>query len=246
MLQDDVLFSNLTVRETFEFAARMRLPAGGLVAVAGAPAVVRVGGEEVPFGEAFEVGPGMVVEVGPATVGVRSYVAFAGGVDAERLLGSRSTDLLTGLGPKPLASTVSVPLGRVPAGDRPASGPKPILPDVRSDTLLRVIAGPRDDRFAGGALDSLEVAHWTVSPRSNRIGVRLEGAALPALEGSGALRSEGMVTGSIQVPPGGLPTLMLNDRPTTGGYPVIAVVVEDDLRLAGQLRPGSRVRFTVG
>ncbi|MEI6447493.1 MAG: biotin-dependent carboxyltransferase family protein [Actinomycetes bacterium] len=239
--------------ETTLTGVSLRMPAGGVFAVTGAPATVKVDGAEVPFGEAFAAGQGSVVEVGPAAEGVRSYVAFAGGLDAESVLGSRSTDLLTGLGPQPLASTVAVSFGPSPAvgqsGDRdPSAGPGSGngIPAIAADPLLRVVPGPRADRFADGALQALEAGQWTVSPRSNRIGVRIEGEPLPVLDAVGELRSEGIVTGSIQVPPGGLPTVMLNDRPTTGGYPVVAVVVEQDLRIAGQLRPGSPVRFSLG
>jgi allophanate hydrolase subunit 2 len=83
---------------------------------------------------------------------------------------------------------------------------------------------------------------WTVDPASSRVGLRLSG---PALQRShdGELAPEGMVTGSIQVPPNGLPVLLLADHPTTGGYPVIAVAREADLHHAAQAAPGSTLRF---
>jgi allophanate hydrolase subunit 2 len=110
--------------------------------------------------------------------------------------------------------------------------------------VLDVIPGPRDDWFTDAALDALTATPWTVTPASNRVGVRLDG---PALERTvhEELPSEGMLAGALQVPPSGQPILLLSDHPTTGGYPVIAVVVTKALPCAGQLRPGETVRFRV-
>jgi biotin-dependent carboxylase-like uncharacterized protein len=174
----------------------------------------------------------------PCVDGARLYVAVRGGVDVEPVLGSRSSDLLTGLGPLPLR-----------AGDRLAVGPEPDRPPPRASAsaapmrrTLRVIPGPRDDWFVAGALERLCSAAWTVTPAANRVGVKLDGPELGWASGE-ELRSEGLVTGALQVPSGGRPILLLNDHPTTGGYPVIAVVHSDDLPYAGQLRPGDVVRF---
>ena len=173
--------------------------------------------------------------------GARLYVAVRGGVEVAPVLGSRSTDLLTGLGPPPLR-----------AGDVLAVGPEPMRPAPRAEAtrapverVLRVIPGPREDWFTPGALGLLCEAEWRVTPSSNRVGVRLDGPELVWAR-SDELRSEGLVTGALQVPSAGRPILLLNDHPTTGGYPVIAVVHSDDLPHAGQLRPGDTVRFTAG
>jgi allophanate hydrolase subunit 2 len=110
--------------------------------------------------------------------------------------------------------------------------------------VLRISLGPRDDWFLPAAAETLCSQPWRVSASSNRVGIRLEG---PPLERSrtSELLSEGLVTGALQVPPSGQPILLLHDHPTTGGYPVIAVVHSDDLWLAGQLAPSQRVRFGV-
>jgi allophanate hydrolase subunit 2 len=109
---------------------------------------------------------------------------------------------------------------------------------------LRAIAGPRDDWFAAAALDALATGTYVVSPASNRTGLRLTGPELRRAR-AGELLSEGVAAGSLQVTHDGQPILLLADRPTTGGYPVIAVVVSTDLRLAAQLRPGQQLRFRV-
>jgi len=109
---------------------------------------------------------------------------------------------------------------------------------------LRVIAGPREDWFEAGAVEALCGGDYVVTPASDRTGLRLDGPALPRARDD-ELPSEGVVTGALQVPPGGQPILLLADHPVTGGYPVIAVVVAADVGRAAQLRPGARVRFVL-
>jgi biotin-dependent carboxylase-like uncharacterized protein len=179
------------------------------------------------------------LDVGPLEPGVRAYIAVRGGIDVEPVLGSRSTDLLTGLGPRPLEA------GDVLAiGPEPATAPEDAWLAEREPRPLRVVAGPRDDWFVPEALTLLAAAEWQVTAASNRVGIRLSGPTLERAR-QDELLSEGLVTGAIQVPPNGHPILLLNDHPTTGGYPVIAVVVHEDLPRAGQLRPGEIVRFSL-
>jgi biotin-dependent carboxylase-like uncharacterized protein len=185
---------------------------------------------------------GDVLEVGRCDDGARAYVCVRGGIDAEQTLGSRSTDLLTGLGPPPLHEGDLLVVGPDPPTTTwPGTVPGHVL---SGEPVLRVRPGPRDDWFAPAALAALCSEPWRVSSSSNRVGVRLEGARLERAR-PGELLSEGLVTGAIQVPASGRPILLLNDHPTTGGYPVIAVVRSDDLWLAGQLAPWMSVRFAV-
>lgn len=107
-----------------------------------------------------------------------------------------------------------------------------------------MLPGPRDDWFTPAALRTLTTAVYRVSPHSNRIGLRTEGPALERAR-QGELPSEGVVLGSIQVPPDGRPVIFLNDHPTTGGYPVIGVVPEQTLSTAAQAAPGTELRFTL-
>ncbi|MGW7253048.1 5-oxoprolinase subunit C family protein [Streptomyces sp. NPDC054834] len=210
------------------------------VAVAGAPCPVRVGGRPVAWGAPVVVPAGEVLEVGAAERGVRAYVGVGGGITVEPVLGSRSTDLLSGLGPAPLADGAVLPLGSPSAPHaRVDVAPQPGPP---AELALRVTFGPRDDWFTPGAVRDLTARTFRVSSASNRIGLRTEG---PALERArpGELPSEGMVLGAVQVPPNGRPVVFLADHPTTGGYPVIAVVRAADLPAAGQALPGTPVRF---
>lgn len=210
------------------------------VAVGGAPCPVTVDGRPVAWGAPVRVPGGAVLDVGQARSGVRSYLAVSGGVRVEPVLGSRSTDLLSGLGPPPLTNGTVLPLGH-------RVGPYPLVdvvphPAPPRELVLRVTLGPRDDWFTDAALHTLTGRPYAVSSASNRIGLRTEGPALERLR-EGELPSEGMVLGAVQVPPDGRPVVFLADHPTTGGYPVIAVVAPADLPAAAQATPGTPVRF---
>jgi allophanate hydrolase subunit 2 len=166
------------------------------------------------------------------------YVAVRGGIEAPEVLGSRSTDTLSGLGPPPLVSGDMIPVGREP-GDPVAVDHAP-RPDPAGPA--RVGPGPRLDWFEPACFERLVAAAWVVSD-SSRIGVRLRGVTLPRrilID----LPSEGLVRGAIQVPPDSDPLMMLADHPTTGGYPVIAVVHPDDVGTVAHTPPGGTVRFT--
>ncbi|MFF2524558.1 5-oxoprolinase subunit C family protein [Streptomyces liangshanensis] len=210
------------------------------VAVTGAPCGVSVAGRPVAWGQSVRVPAGAVLDVGPAVSGVRSYLAIGGGVAVEPVLGSRSTDLLSGLGPAPLRDGTVLALG--PRG-RPAPPADAVpAPAPPAELTLRVRLGPRDSWFTAAALRTFASAVYRVSSASNRIGLRTEGPALDRAV-TGELPSEGMVLGAVQVPPDGLPLVFLADHPTTGGYPVVAVVREADLATAAQAVPGTPVRF---
>jgi biotin-dependent carboxylase-like uncharacterized protein len=205
------------------------------LAVTGARCDVRIGPRAAAWGAGLAVPAGAEVRVGPATEGLRSYVALAGGVEVAPVLGSRSTDLLSGLGPDPLRSgdrfALGVP-GEVPHGSEAV--PRPM------HGRLRLRLGPRADWFSADALDALDGATYEVGADSNRIGLRLAGTPL-ARSVEVELPSEGMVLGAVQVPPSGQPVVFLHDHPTTGGYPVVGVVVEEDLPVCAQARPGDQL-----
>lgn len=223
---------------------RVRARGARVVAVTGAPAPVRAAGRPAGSHTALHLPDGAELEIGSPVGGLRVYLAVAGGLDGELALGSRSTDLLSGLGPAPVADGDELAVGTW-SGPVPDHGPVPVsLP--RTPLRLRVRPGPRADWFTD-ARTALAGPQWTVTPDGNRIGVRLDG---PPPERHRATRdrelpSEGMVTGSVQAPPDGPPVVFLADHPTTGGYPVIAVVEPADLPLLAQAAPGTTVRFTV-
>lgn len=210
------------------------------VAVTGAWAPVTVNGRPVAWSAPVPVPAGARIDVGAATRGVRCYLAVSGGIAVRPTLGSRATDLLSGLGPPPLAVGDRLPLGA--ARDHPAAvdvAPTVRLPD-RLD--LRMLPGPRADWFTDSALMTLAIQTFQVSGLSNRVGVRIDGPRLRRRR-HGELPSEGVVLGAVQVPTAGSPVIFMADHPTTGGYPVIGVVHPDDLPLVAQAAPGLPVRF---
>ncbi|AOR36505.1 allophanate hydrolase [Streptomyces fodineus] len=231
------------VLETTLTGCALRPDRSVTVVVGGAPCPVTVDGRPASWGVPIRVPAGAVLNAGGVTAGVRSYVAVAGGIAVDPVLGSRATDLLSGLGPAPLRDGDVLPLGapaRRPA--LPDSAPWPAPP---TELTLPLRLGPRADWFTPAALSTLTSATYRVSQHSNRIGLRTEGPALERVS-AGELPSEGMVLGAVQVPPDGRPVVFLHDHPTTGGYPVIGVVTEAALAAAAQAAAGTPIRFTPG
>ncbi|MFE5293842.1 carboxyltransferase domain-containing protein [Isoptericola sp. NPDC056618] len=254
---------------------RLRARTDAVVALAGADAdaVVHRGGDpddarRAPLARAFRLRAGDELALGAPARGRRTYVAVRGGVAAPPVLGSRATDTLAHLGPDPLAPDARLSLmasnkrsaaangamtqeiacwkagrGAVALDDVGAPDPT-ALPAPGEVTTLPVVLGPHDDWFAD--LAALLDQEWRVTDRSDRVGLRLDGAPLTrTADAQGReLPSEGCVTGALQVPPDGLPVLFGVDHPLTGGYPVVASVASTHLWLLGQLPPGALLRFS--
>jgi biotin-dependent carboxylase-like uncharacterized protein len=218
----------------------LELEAGGWVALTGGRVAADLDGRPAPMDVAVRAEPGQVLRIGSVTSGLRAYLAVRGGIDVAPVLGSRSTDTLAPVGPPRLEEGMCLPVGERVGGD-PFRQVAP-TPPVDPEPVLRAVRGPRDDLFTHDALRALIGAAWTVTSDSDRTGVRLDGPVLERRR-KAELASEGMVEGALQVPPDGHPILFLANHPTTGGYPVIAVVVGRDLPLAAQARPGTRLRF---
>jgi biotin-dependent carboxylase-like uncharacterized protein len=197
---------------------------------------------QVPMATAFALLDGEVLILGAPERGFRTYLAIRGGVDIQPVLGSRSTDTMSGIGPAPLVAGWLLKAGKATSSN--VVGNPEIQPDYPDTgvTVLDIVPGPRDDWFDAAAMDSLCSQDWTVTPRSNRVGMRLDGKPLERSR-SGELASEGTVAGALQVPPEGQPVLFLADHPITGGYPVVAVVVDHQLDVAAQVPIGGRLRF---
>jgi biotin-dependent carboxylase-like uncharacterized protein len=225
--------------ETTLTGLRLRAGSGTTLAVTGAACDVRVDGRPVGWGTAVPVPAGGDVMIGPAVDGLRSYVALAGGIAVAPVLGSRSTDVLSGLGPGAVAAGDRLPLGRPGR----ASYGSEAVPLPRSNRL-RMVLGPRADWFTPESIVRLDGARYHVAADSNRIGLRLTGSVIERARVD-ELPSEGMVLGAVQVPPSGQPVVFLHDHPTTGGYPVIGVVVQDDLVTCAQARPGDELTLRV-
>lgn len=234
-----------------EDAAGVEVLAGGLAlrcsgalvaAVTGAPVPLRIDGRAVGVGTALHLHAGQVLRLGQPVHGLRTYVAVAGGVAVQPVLGSRSTDSMSGLGPPALATGQRLPVG----SEHGEASTVEVPPLSQLDVVtLRCRLGPRHDWFAGETLETFLTATWTVGADADRVGVRLEGPTL-AYDRDGQLPSEGMPHGAVQVPPSGQPIVFLPDHGTVGGYPVVAVVSEPGLDLLAQAVPGTAVRFARG
>jgi allophanate hydrolase subunit 2 len=169
-------------------------------------------------------------------------MAVAGGLHLPRVFGSAAADQLTGLGPAPLVADDLLVAGETVSPPAAASAvPRP----VEAPATLHVDLGPRDDWFTEAAVARLTSTPYVVTPRSDRVGIRLESADGSRLERriGTELESEGIVLGAVQVPPSGQPLIFGVDHPVTGGFPVIAVVRPEDIAACAQLRPGDGVWF---
>jgi biotin-dependent carboxylase-like uncharacterized protein len=213
-----------------------------VVAIAGAPTDAELDGEPVPHGESLVVGSGATLRLGRAREGVRSYLAVRGAIDVPPVLGGRSTLVSSALGGwlgRPLAARDYLRIGA-----RPAEAPLRRLTGQlrRRDRIVRVVPGPQENAFTPAGRDAFFASDFSVSPRSDRAGVRLEGEPIE-LAGDADIDPEGVVTGAVQVPADGAPIVLGPDRPVTGGYVKIATVITADLPLIAQARPGDTLRF---
>jgi antagonist of KipI len=221
-------------------------------AAAGGEIEVSVDGHSMPWNHPFEVPPGGRIRFGARRRGARLTLAVRGGFDVPATLGSRSTHLVSRMGPfegRTLRAGDVLPVGGESGAGASSnsigsagSGSLKPLPLPEGGARLRVVPAAHRDRFTDDAWGLLVRARFTVTPQSNRMGYRLDGPALTHLAGADIL-SEAMPLGVIQVPASGQPILLLAERATTGGYATIANVISADLPIAGQLAPGDWISF---
>ena len=234
-------------------AAALEVTFGGLsvrargdlqVALTGAQAPAAVDGRAVGYFGPFMVADGQILTLGTPQLGLRSYLSVRGGIAVAPVLGSRATDTLSGLGPPPVRAGDVLPVGPPPKAF-PNQDLVPVPARSAETLVLYALRGPRDDWLSD--IDALAVTTWTVSDHSDRVGIRLSGEPLRREDSRQGqeLSSEGVVCGSIQVPPGGQPVIFLADHPVTGGYPVVAVLLDDDIDRAAQAVPGQQVRIVL-
>ena len=263
--------ANLLV-ENDEGAAGLEITFGGLqlqftdervVAWCGGEFDVQVGSTALPAGHAGLLSTGEQLKFGPPQIGCRCWLAISGGIDVPVVLGSRSTDLRANFGgfqrralrdgdelrlcefrgssafAKATADKQTDATERIRSWTAAHDWVKPAKPDP----ALRFIRGVDWNRFNTSTLQRLTREAFTVSPDSDRMGVRLDGPELKRRD-KADLISEAVSPGTIQVPPSGKPILLLGDCQTIGGYPKMAHVITVDLGIAAQLRAGDHVRFS--
>ena len=207
----------------------------------GAPVPATVDGTPVGYAAPFLVRDGSVLRVGTPTSGMRTYVGVRGGILVAPVLGSRSYDTLSDIGPAPLRDGDQLPVGS-PVGE-PLVDVAPVVPPAAGTVTLEVTLGPRSEWL--GDLVALTEPAWRVHAASDRVGVRLDGPTLTRAAGfeGRELPSEGVVRGAVQLPADGRPVLFLADHPVTGGYPVVGVLTSRSADAAAQLVPGQQVRL---
>ena len=229
-----------TVEVTFGgFAARVR---GGDVdiAVTGADSNPTVDGIMFGTNSIHHVRDGQVISLGTPSAGLRTYLAVRGGICVAPVLGSRSYDVMSAIGPSPLRAGDRLPIGEHTA-DYPELDQAPVAALTGTAVELLAVPGPRDDWLVDP--DALVHTDWVASDHSDRVGMRLVGHPLQYRYPDRQLPSEGATRGAIQVPPNGLPVILGPDHPVTGGYPVAGVVIDEDLDKLAQVRPGQHVRL---
>lgn len=201
------------------------------------------GMRRIRHGAPFALADGDELRIGAPTRGLRFTIGVRGGIRMPEELGSRSTDTLSGIGPAALRAGDVVPFG---AHAPRAVEPDPLPRDLPGDIVeLDITLGPRDDWFTPDSVRLLGEQEWTVTPQSDRAGIRLHGARPLERAIPGELPSEGAVDGAIQVSADGRPVVFGPDHPTTGGYPIIGALTDAARDLAVQLPPGARIRFRV-
>lgn len=219
-----------------------------LVAITGADLNPRLNGASLPNWTACFISAGSILSFGQKKSGVRAYLAVWGGIALPPIMGSRSTYLLGhfgGLEGRPLKAGDKLPLLPCPSQAQEIAGrylPLSLRPAYQQNPCLRVILGPFADYFSAEGQEAFLTSAYTITPQSDRMGYRLQGTPITR-----AINEElitcGLANGTIQVPPDGQPILLLADRQTIGGYPIIATVITADLPLAAQCAPGDKFRF---
>jgi len=217
-------------------------------AITGADMKAQLNGTPCPSYTLVHGKTGDVLSFGVAVTGCRTYVAFAGGIDVPKVMGSRSTDVKCSMGGfhgRALQKGDVLPLlfaEKISLINDEASRNKIRQPLYGHSVKVRTIPGPQDDRFTDAGLKTFFSEAYVVTGDSDRMGCRLSGPVVESKDGTDII-SDGIVFGSVQISAAGLPIILMADRQTAGGYAKIGTVCTADLPLLAQCRPGDKVRF---
>lgn len=229
-----------TTLEVAQGGLRLECTGATSVAVAGAAMSLKINGQTKALWRSHRMTAGDVVELGHAAVGLRAYVAASGGFEAPVYFGSTAVVRREGLGTL-LHAGQEIVCGAPTDSDWAL--PMEKIPRYQAAVTLRVVASYQASEFSVEALGVFYGSTFQVSPRSDRMGYRLEGNAMAAP--TGERLSEGIAYGAVQVPPDGQPIVLLNDRQTIGGYPKLGTVLSLDCWKLAQCVPGATVCFEV-
>lgn len=216
-----------------------------VIALTGADMTPGINGTPMEMYRATEIHAGDVLAMKTAKSGMRAYLAVAGGFDLPLVMGSVSTNLKCGIGGfqgRKLQKGDVLPLNQSTGLSLVGEGRLLKQNQYPEEILVRVMLGPQDDYFTFRGINTFLGSTYTVTEKSDRMGIRLAGEKIENKNGVDII-SDGIATGSVQIPASGTPIIMMADRQTTGGYAKIATVISVDLKKVAQARPGTRIRF---
>jgi antagonist of KipI len=223
-------------------------PERAVVALTGSEFGATLDNEPIEMWKSVEIRQGQTLRLGATRAGARCYLCMRGGIDVKLFLGSASTHLLSGLGGfqgRALRAGDVLKIGAASGSFRTfrkRSVSARAVAQLAPRKVLRVTPGPQSDWFSQKVQEAFYAGTYRVTEESNRMGLRLQGAAISSTAG-GEMTSEGVSLGAVQITAGGLPIILFVEQQTTGGYPKIANVISADLSSLGQLRPRDEIRF---
>ena len=218
------------------------------VAVCGADMQGELNGNKIKNWSGFRLAEDDELAFGYAVSGCRSYLAFRGGIDVPKIMGSRSTCLRAQLGGhagRALRAGDLLAMGGGAPGIptlQPTELSPRLVPEYSNHVQLRMMLGPQDDLFTSEGINTILNSEYTVSAQNDRMGYRLQGPAIAHRNGADIV-SDALCPGAIQVPGSGMPIIMGVDCPTTGGYAKIATVIGADLSKLAQTKAGDKISF---
>lgn len=215
------------------------------IAITGGESSPKLNEKPVPLWKTIKVKPGDKLSFGVMSKGCRGYISFSGGIDVPMVMGSRSTytkGKIGGFEGRQLKTGDILQIKNLGYPFTEKKLPKKYIPSYSNNYELRVVLGPQDDYFTSEGIESFLSNKYSITNECDRMGIRLDGVKIEHLSG-GDILSDGIVSGSIQVPGHGKPIIMMTDCQTTGGYTKIATVISSDLRYLAQARPGDTLSF---
>ncbi len=243
LLEND---DNVAVLELLYGGAELIFKEDCQIALTGADCGASLNGKTLANWQSHTIKQGDNLKFGFAQSGLRAYIAVGGGVDCPLVLGSRATDVKTGIGGLNGENLKAGDLLAFKAKKRTINSRLPVeyIPKYSEKLEIRVIWGPQADYFPVETKEKFLSSTYTIMPESDRMGYRLKGEVLEPLAGADII-SDAIVFGSIQVSNNGQPIVMMADHQTTGGYAKIATVITADLDKLAQARADSKVSFKV-
>jgi antagonist of KipI len=227
---------------------KIKFSSDGLIAVTGGDLAPCINSQPVGMWKAFRVNKGDILSFSGPRNGCRAYIAFAGGIDVPKVMGSRSTFIrgnYGGINGRALQAEDRIPLGQSPYSYDDLAGrklPPLLVPDYKENRPVQFTLGPQDDAFTDEAKSTFTSQPYVVSNDSDRMGYRLQGPALKHLTGADII-SDFITVGSIQVPANGQPIVLMADCQMSGGYTKIGVVIGVDIPFMAQKKPGDDIYF---